>query len=180
MSDLEISTEYESINFHIYSSEPEIQTGFERFEETTSSVILSDGSKWKIIKDQKDETIRKIIAQWEKQDDIRLKSSTLKGETFFAMKNVRTKDLIFVQSSKECADLSKAFFLSEIDPSGYALKTSDGRTWVTGFLGHFSSRHWEENSRVVINQSIHQGQDYEIIHPENGESIWATNVFRKA
>lgn len=182
MSDLGIeeASPYDGVKFETYPGKGTIRTDYEEFDPAAASVILSDGSIWKVIKDKQDETIQKIVSLWEKGDDIRIKNLLLFGKNYFALKNVRTNDLVITKLSKECADLSKAFFVSEVDPSGYALKTTDGRTWVAGFLGHFSVRKWKEGDRLVINQSYHSGQDYEVIHPESRTSAHVTNVFQKA
>lgn len=171
---------YDSVRFDLYSEDPAIRTDYETFDQESLSVTLSDGSNWEVIKDKQDETTQKIIALWKKGDDIRIKALTIKDETYFALKNVRTNDLVITKLSKECADLSKAFFVSKVDPSGYAFETKDGRIWVAGFLGHFSVRRWKEGDRLVINQSTHSDQDYEIIHSESHASIHVTNVFQKA
>ncbi|QVL57885.1 MAG: hypothetical protein KFB93_02055 [Simkaniaceae bacterium] len=159
-------------------SRPNICTAFEEIQH--NSVILSDGSKWTVSNKNPTDTMNKVTQLWKRGDDIRLKRYYKGVHAGFIMYNVRADQALLVRSSKKCADISKAFFIAEVDPSGYALKTTDGKTWVTGFAGAFSTRRWKEGERVIINQSTHIKNDYEMINPHTKSNAWVTEVFRKA
>ncbi len=158
---------------------PKICTSFEEIQIQRAVVVLSDGSEWTIIGNKKDQIVKTISKLWKQGDDIRIDKSknTKAGE--FAMKNVREGSPFLVKSSKECADTSKAFFIKEVDPSGYAIKTNDGKVWITGYLGACNTQYWKEGYRVVINQGTFSGNDYRMINPNNGSNAWVTQVFGK-
>lgn len=162
------------------TARPKICTEFYEINMQERMIILSDGSNWKVSRKNPTSTLSKVTELWEKGDDIRLARYYKGVHTGFTMYNVRLEQALLVQSSKKCADLSKAFFISEVDPSGYALKTTDGKTWVTGFAGSFSVSRWEKGQRVIVNQGTHCKNDYTMIHPDTKSTAWVTEVFRKA
>lgn len=161
------------------TARPKICTEFHEINMQERMIILSDGSNWKISQKNPSSTLSKVTELWKKGDDVRLARYYKGVHTGFIMYNVRLQQALLVQSSKKCADLSKAFFISEVDPSGYALKTTDGKTWVTGFAGSFSVSRWEKGQRVIVNQGTHCKNDYTMIHPNTKSTAWVTEVFRK-
>ncbi len=62
------------------------------------------------------------------------------------------------------------------------MTTSDGKLWVTGYLGACSSQYWNVGERVVINKSHYSKNygDYEIVNPDRDakKDVWFTHVFQ--
>ncbi|MCP5503910.1 MAG: hypothetical protein H7A41_02025 [Chlamydiales bacterium] len=161
------------------TARPKICAEFQEIDFQNRMIILSDGSNWKISQRTPNTTLSKVVEVWKKGDDIRLARYYQGVYTGFVMYNVRLEQALLVQSSRKCADISKAFFIAEVDKSGYALKTTDGKIWITGFAGSFSVRRWQEGQRVIVNQGIHSKNDYTMIHPDSQTNAWVTEVFRK-
>jgi len=175
--------EVEKVDFQISSrARPKICTAFDQVKLLDPSrvvVILSDGSKWNIHGEKYPGAFEAISENWEKGDDIRVKQYSDGKDSEFIMKNVREKSVYLTQLSQECNDLSKAYFLTKVDETGYALRTQDGKQWAVGYWGSFDTQHWEEGDRVILNKSTHSNryEDYEMIHPGNMDSVWVTQVF---
>ena len=176
----EQSEESDAIDIKISNTaRPRICVEFQEISMADRRIALSDGSNWKISDKNPTTTLSKVTELWKKGDDVRLARYYKGVHTGFIMYNVRLEQALLVQSSKKCADLSKALFIAEVDPSGYALKTTDGKIWVTGFAGFLSVSLWKEGQRVIVNQGTHSKNDYTMIHPDTKSNAWVTEVFRK-
>ncbi len=177
---LEVEKESKKIDVHISSfARPKICTAFEEIKMINSSkvvIILSDGSQWETKGENSKAVYETVSKNWTVGDDIRIDDTDNKE---FILKNAREKSAFLVSLSKKCDDVSKAFFITKVDPSGYALRTNDGKMWVAGYFGSFTTQHWESGQRIVINKSTHGGryEDYEMINPQDGSSAWLTQVF---
>jgi len=177
---IELEKESKKVDMHISSfARPKICTAFEEIKLINSSkvvIILSDGSQWKVKGENSKSVYETVSKNWKVGDDIRIKGDTEHG---LILKNAREKSVFLVDLSKKCADVSKAFFITKIDPSGYALRTNDGKMWVAGYFGSFTTQHWENGQRIVINKSTHgdRYEDYKMINPQDGSTAWLTQVF---
>lgn len=173
----------EKVDFKISSCiRPKICTAFEKVCQVDSSrvvVILSDGSKWNIDSEKYQNAFDEISNNWKKGDDIRIAHHADEQDDAFILKNVREKSAYLTHLSVECDNLSKAYFLTKVDETGYALRTNDGNLWMAGYWGSFSTQHWKEGDRVILNKSTHsnRNEDYEMIHPEEKNAVWVTRVF---
>ncbi|WP_316358435.1 hypothetical protein [Candidatus Neptunichlamydia sp. REUL1] len=176
---LEVEKESKKVDMDISSfARPKICTAFEEIKLINSSkvvIILSDGSQWKVKGENSKAVYETVSKSWAVGDDIRVDDTDDKE---FVLKNAREKSAFLVDLSKKCADVSKAFFITKVDPSGYALRTNDGQMWVAGYFGSFTTQDWESGQRIVINKSTHgdQYEDYEMINPQDGFSAWLTQV----
>lgn len=175
--------EVEKLDIQINScARPKICTAFDQVKFLDPSrvvVILSDGSQWNINCEKYPNAFYAIIKNWEKGDDIRVRQYSDGKDDEFIMKNIREKSTYLTQLSQECDDLSKAYFLTKVDETGYALRTQDGKQWAVGYWGSFDTQYWEEGDRVILNKSTHSGryEDYDMIHPGKMDSVWVTQVF---
>ncbi|WP_420421157.1 hypothetical protein [Simkania sp.] len=173
----------EKVDFKISSQlRPKICTAFEQVRQIDSSrivVILSDGSKWHIEGEQSQKAFEAISQNWKTGDDIRIAHYSKGKNDEFILKNVAEKSAYLTCLSKDCNDLSKAYFLTKVDETGYALRTGDGNIWITGYWGACSSQYWKEGDRVIINRGTHTNryEDYQMIHPGEMDSVWVTRVF---
>lgn len=177
---LEVEKESKKVDMDISSfARPKICTAFKEVKMINCSkvvIILSDGSQWKVKGENSNSVYETVSKNWTVGDDIRIDDA---DEDKFVIKNAREKSAFLVDLSKKCADVSKAFFITKVDPSGYALRTNDGKMWVAGYFGSFTTQHWESGQRIVINKSTYgdRYEDYEMINPQDGSSAWLTQVF---
>ena len=175
--------EVEKIDMLICShARPNICTSFDQVKHIDSSrvvVILSDGSKWQVLREASETAFETISNSWLVGDDIRLEQYEDGEDDEFIMKNVREGSAYLTQLSQECDNVSKAYFLSRVDRSGYALCTGDGKLWVAGYWGSFDSQHWKDGDRVIINKGSHSSryEDYNMINPRTMDEVWLTQVF---
>jgi len=159
------------LKIHSYAR-PKICTAFQevkKLDDSRVTVILSDGSMWDVNPLEDEDAFESIYSNWKVGDDIRIR----KDDDLLVLKNVREKTAFFATLSKKCDDLSKAFFIEKVDCTGYALKTKAGEIFVAGYMGSFTTQHWSEGQRIIINKSTHSGryEDYEIFNADTGSSL---------
>ena len=182
---LEEKEETKKADFKISScARPKICTAFQevkKLDDARVTIILSDGSMWDVNPLEGEDAFENISSNWKVGDDIRIGKDD-DYDDLLVLKNAREKTAFFATLSKKCDDLSKAFFIDKIDCTGYALKTTAGEIFVAGYMGSFTTQHWREQERIIINKSTHSGrhEDYEIFNADTNadtnRSAWLTKV----
>lgn len=171
-----------SKSFSVSSKKAEITAGFQSIKITTAGqllIVLNDGSRWEV-KDPKDQSrLEQLIRnEWKPGDDIRIgeaDSDGCSGE--YLLKNVRTKHTYNVDLDKNVEEGSSPLKITQIDESGYAIITSDGRQWAIGYFGADATSKWRVGDILFANKSDHDNKaDYELINLRNRDTAWASII----
>lgn len=175
----EVDEQNQKVDFRIYSSQrPKICVDFQEVQlfENKVIVVLSDGSEWNIIAKDVSKVFETISKSWLIGDDMRINFK----KDCFILKNARDEMAFLAKLDEKCTNTANAFFIKDIDRSGYAMITTDDRLWVTGYVGACNTQHWQVGDRVIINKGFHGGtyDDYEVINAAHPNvAIWVTQVF---